>query len=39
MTGGRPLVRRVINELAAFPVVVAGMYVAGRLLFGGEHWL
>jgi len=31
--------RRVLNELAAFPVVVAGIYVAGRLLFGGDQWL
>ncbi len=31
--------RRALNELAAFPVVVAGTYVTGRLLFGGEGWL
>jgi len=30
--------RRVLNELAAFPVMVAGTYVAGRLLFGGDQW-
>ncbi len=38
MTARRPFVRRVIDELAAFPVVVAGTYAAGRLLFGGAGW-